>query len=158
MKMKEKDGVYSFWQTPSTFALIFSISLFFSIIFVICLAIGDDFAYLFLIFIVLAIFSIVRFFSLRVHINSEKITIKGVFGVLTECRISEIKSVSIKTFPREGTFIVIKDGRLSEKQRGFEKKNCHIRFEYNDKTEKLVRSFWKGEIGSISDIEDHEYH
>jgi len=156
--MESRNGKYSFWQMPGNFAFIVTETFFFLLLTVVSLIkaiIDEPVFYIFPVFfgLITTLFLLtgLRNFLLRVDINieREKIIVKGIFGVLTECKIEEITDIYIKDFFKEGTFIVIKDDRQPKNPNNYMQKNCYIRFQHSKERERIVRSFWTGAILTV---------
>ncbi|MCL2061068.1 MAG: hypothetical protein FWH03_00375 [Firmicutes bacterium] len=102
-----------------------------------------------------------RFFALRVNVDFEvkTIVVKGLFGVLTKCQISEIERIYIsdgrsRLHPTSRGWIVFDDNRKLNTPHDFSKKGCYVRFRHTDKTEKIVRAFWKHPIKDERNIQN----
>lgn len=163
--MKQKDGKYCFWQTPGLFGLIiFTEILFLTGFFASLIMAIKTSPYMYVlaaifgtIFILLLIAGF-RLFFLRVEIDAERIVVKGIFGILTECKIIQIKNVYFKHFFKEGYFIIIKDDKQRKGFVGFASKDCYVRFSHTKEREKIVRSFWTGEIFESAWDDDSVYY
>ena len=154
--MKSGNGKYKFWQVPVMFwsVIIFEMALFLATVGTLLVAITSDPVFYIIAAIcgaifVMYLFAGFRFFFLRVEIDDERITIKGIYGVLTTCRIDEIKDVYIKFHGVEGTFIAIRDDRQVKKPYSYSERNGYIKFSYSKQREQLVKSFWKESISEF---------
>ena len=98
-----------------------------------------------------------RFFFLRVIVDLEAqtITVRGAFGVVTRCNISEIEKIYVQRMNQVearahlaiGGWIVIEDtARTVKDPQNSYKKGCYVKFVYTDKTDKIVKKFWKRPI------------
>lgn len=87
-----------------------------------------------------------RHFSYQVYVYEDKLVVKGIFGVLTECKIADIEKVYKKAFYKEGEFIILKDNRKIKNPNSFRRKNCYVRFECTDKSMKALMDFWHGSM------------
>ena len=95
-----------------------------------------------------------KFFLLKVIIDEEKIVIKGVFGIKTQCRFEEIQKVYEKEFFKEGCYYVLIDNREVKNPHVFNKKNSYIRFKCNIKTTQILKTFWHGDIEILNAMQD----
>lgn len=147
-----------FLKSPSAFGLTLviwlilismlagSIILNFSIdapIFPLCIIVG--------VFLLFAFVVGLKFAFNIVIVTNEIITIRGVFGVLTTCKINEIQKVYRKEFFKEGTHIILHDNnRKTEKPYIYTKKNCYVRFQCRKKSLQILSDFWKDGIINLN--------
>ncbi|MCL2062374.1 MAG: hypothetical protein FWH03_07120 [Firmicutes bacterium] len=109
------------------------------------------------------LFGCLRFFFLRVIVDlqAQTITVRGFFGVVTQCKISEIEKIYVQGMNMLearaqlaiGGWIIIEDtARTIKDPKNFYKKGCYVKFIYTDKTEKIVKKFWKHPIKTDGEI------
>lgn len=143
---------YKFLQNPTMIKIFICYSVFWAVLpaFVISLTLNDAFM-LTVSSIVIGLFLLLGIFGFfisynRVYVYEDKIVVKGVFGVLTECRFDGIVKVYQKKFYREGEFIVLRDNREVKRPNSFLRKNCYVRFECTEKSLGILDEFWEGPV------------
>jgi hypothetical protein len=83
----------------------------------------------------------------KLIIDEEKIILKGLFGIVCQCKISEIKRIYLA----QGTkfrFAIIEDSinSMGNSKNFLNEKGKYIRFDYSKKREQIIKQFWRGEI------------
>jgi len=147
--MKNKREKISFWVHPEVvggFIILKFITLVATVLFLLFYLFGNQtlttlttFLAAAFCFIFLLLLSFFRSY-VWVAIYFDKIIVRGVFGILTTSEIDKIKRVYI-----QDSWIVLEDDRVL-KSPHYKLKNYYVRFAHSLDREKVVRSFWAGEI------------
>jgi len=111
-------------------SIYYDVYLWFSLLFIIIIL---------LTFIFISLFAIDRL-SYKIYFDGKNLIKSGFFsGIHYKYNINEIKKIITATYPREGEFIVIIDNCSRSYDTIY--KNSYIRFPYNEKNIKFLRTF-----------------
>lgn len=81
----------------------------------------------------------------RVYLYNDKLVFKNCFGKIKECRFIDILEVCKITLSREGSLYIL----ITENENKIFKFGFPFKLDVNNKTTKIINSFWNKEIKTI---------